>query len=79
MPTKVRRHYSHTRGGKRTVVRSYVRTGPEHSARWRELVAEIREKGYASSPEAVATKILGDRSFTSKERRKLARKHKELI
>lgn len=72
MPSKVRAHKA-TRGRTTYQVRSYIRNGPEHSKEWRHLVASIRaSKGWrGGSPEAVATSLLGPRSWSSAERRKL--------
>lgn len=61
MPTRVRAHTSHTRYGKRMRVRSYVRYGPEHTAKWKRLVRHLKHRGDVKNPEAVATAALGPR------------------
>jgi hypothetical protein len=68
MPTPVRRHLSHSRSGRPEVVRRYIRNGPEHSVKWKKLVAQIKAEGSADNPEAVATSILGQRSFLKRSR-----------
>jgi hypothetical protein len=63
MPTRVKSHWSHTSKGKRVRVRSFVRFGPEHTAKWKRLVVDLRKRGNVKSPEAVATSVLGKASF----------------
>jgi len=62
MPTPVKAHWSR-RGGKRFRVKKSMRFGPEHTARWKRLVADVKEenrrRGTHYSPEAVATARLG--------------------
>lgn len=73
MPTRVRSHIAR-RGRTRYRVRSYVRYGPEHTAKWKRLVSELRRKGGVASPEAVATKVLGRKgTFTKRGRKEIVR------
>jgi hypothetical protein len=58
MPTRVLRHVSHSVKGKRIVVRTFTRYGPEHTAEWKRLVLQLQQRGNVRSPEAVATAII---------------------
>ncbi len=63
MPTPVRAHWSHSTRGRRFRVERHTRYGPEHTAKWKHLVADIRRRnrrrGTHYNPEAVATSVLG--------------------
>jgi len=74
MPTRVKRHEAR-RGRTVYQVKTYVRKGPEHSARWKRMVAAIRKnlgrRSSSYSPEAIATFNLGMASYTKAEQRKI--------
>jgi hypothetical protein len=85
MPSRVKAHFA-TRAGKRYRVRSFTRYGPEHTAKWKRMVAAIkrgdRKRGlpsesYVYSPEAVATMRLGFKgTYTNREQRKIQDKER---
>ena len=68
MPSEVAGHVSHSSRGRRFYVRPFIRNGPEHTAKWRRLVADLRREGEVRNPEAVATATLGEASFTKRKR-----------
>ena len=80
MPSVVESHNSHTARGRKYRVRKFIRYGPEHTAKWKRLVADLKRDRNVSDPYAVATGVLGSKSFrkpTAAEKREFARIRKE--
>jgi hypothetical protein len=76
MPSPVKAHLA-TRAGRRYRVRSFTRYGPEHSAKWKRLVRDLKRQGNVKSPEAVATAVLGFKgTYPKSEQRKILREHR---
>jgi hypothetical protein len=67
MPTRVKSHLAH-RGRKTYRVKSYVRYGPEHTAKFKRTVAAIEKKGGAVNAYAVASARLGKKAFKKTDR-----------
>ena len=76
MPSRVKAHLA-TRAGRRYRVRSFTRYGPEHSAKWKRLVRDLKRQGNVKSPEAVATATLGyEGTYSASEKRRLVLVHR---
>lgn len=67
MPTRVKSHMMTTRSGKRVRVKSFIRRGPEHSAKWKRCIDAVeksnRRRGTKYSPYAVCTASIGRGSY----------------
>ena len=70
MPTKVRAHTA-TRGSRRYRVRTYVRTGPEHTTAFLR-----RQRAIARTRSAVNSFAVATRQFEREGKRIFLRKHK---